>query len=47
MSIPDLLIAACAEIDGAVVLHYNVDYERIASVTDQPVEWVVPRGSVS
>lgn len=46
VSIPDLLIAACAEAHGATVLHYDADYERIAAVTGQPVEWVVPRGSV-
>jgi predicted nucleic acid-binding protein len=45
--LPDLLIAACAEAAGLAVLHYNADYERIASVTGQPVQWVVPRGSVS
>jgi len=28
------------------VLHYDADFELIAEVTGQPVEWVVPRGSV-
>jgi predicted nucleic acid-binding protein len=46
VSLPDLLIAACAESAGLTVLHYDADYERIAEVTGQPVEWVVPRGSV-
>jgi predicted nucleic acid-binding protein len=45
--LPDLLIAACAEAAGLTVLHYDADYERIASVTGQPVQWVVPRGSVA
>lgn len=45
--LPDLLIAACAEAAGLTVLHYDADYERIASFTGQPVQWVVPRGSVA
>jgi len=47
VSLPDLLIAACAERAGLTVLHYDADYERIAAVTGQPTQWVVPRGSVS
>lgn len=45
-SLPDLIIAATAEQNGATVLHYDSDYDRIAAVTGQPVEWVVPRGSL-
>jgi predicted nucleic acid-binding protein len=45
--LPDLLIAACAEAAGLTVLHYDADYERIATLTRQPVQWVVPRGSVA
>lgn len=37
-SIPDLLIAATAEIAGHTVLHYDKDFELIAEVTGQPVE---------
>lgn len=44
--IPDLVIAAAAEHAGMSVLHYDADFERIAGVTGQLVEWVVPRGSV-
>ncbi len=44
--IPDLLVAAAAEKEGLTVLHYDSDYDTIAGVTGQPVEWVVPRGSV-
>lgn len=47
VSLPDLLIAACAERAGLTVLHYDADYDRIAAVTGQPTEWIVPRGSVS
>jgi predicted nucleic acid-binding protein len=45
-SLPDLIIAATAELNGATVLHYDADYDRIAAVTGQPTEWVVPRGSL-
>jgi predicted nucleic acid-binding protein len=45
VSIPDLLIAATAERHALTVLHYDGDYERIAGITGQPTEWIVPRGS--
>lgn len=44
--LPDLLIAAAAERAGLIVLHYDADYDVIAAATGQPVEWVVPKGSV-
>ena len=44
--LPDLIIAATAEEHGATVLHYDTDYDRIAAVTGQPVEWVAARGSL-
>jgi len=44
--VPDLLIAAAAEANGLTVLHYDGDFDRIAAVTGQPCEWVVPAGSV-
>jgi predicted nucleic acid-binding protein len=37
-SIPDLIIAATAELGGLVVLHVDKDFELIAGVTGQPVE---------
>jgi predicted nucleic acid-binding protein len=46
VSIPDLLVAAVAEVEGLSVLHYDADFELVAGVTGQPAEWVVPRGSV-
>lgn len=46
LPIPYLLVAATAEMAGLAVLHYDADFDRIAAVTGQPVEWVVPRGSV-
>ena len=44
--IPDLIIAATAESAGLAVLHYDADYEHIATATGQPHRWVVPRGTV-
>jgi len=45
VSIPDLLVAATAERFSLTVLHYERDYERIAAVTGQPTEWIVPAGT--
>ncbi|MEX1207984.1 MAG: PIN domain-containing protein [Acidimicrobiia bacterium] len=42
----DLVIAAAAEAAGLTVLHYDSDYDRIAAVTHQLVEWVAPPGSL-
>jgi len=44
--LPDLLIAAAAEASNLVVLHYDADFDRIAAVTGQPVQWIVTAGSV-
>jgi predicted nucleic acid-binding protein len=44
--VPDLLIAAAAESRGLTVLHYDADFDRIAAVTGQSCEWIVPAGSV-
>jgi predicted nucleic acid-binding protein len=38
-------VAATAERFSLVVLHYDADYDRIAELTGQPAEWVVPRGT--
>jgi predicted nucleic acid-binding protein len=37
-SIPDLIIAATAELAGLTVLHLDKDFEVIADLTGQPVE---------
>jgi predicted nucleic acid-binding protein len=37
-SIPDLLVAALAEISGLTVLALDKDFELIAKITGQPVE---------
>jgi predicted nucleic acid-binding protein len=42
----DLLIAACAEAAGLPLLHYDHDYDLIASVTGQPCPWFVPAGTL-
>lgn len=42
----DLVIAATAEAAGLAVLHYDDDYDRIATVTRQPMEWVAPAGTL-
>jgi predicted nucleic acid-binding protein len=42
----DLLTAAVAEHHGAVMLHYDADFEHIAATTGQPHAWIVPRGSI-
>ena len=44
--IADLIIAAAAEAARATVLHYDSDYDRIAELTSQSVEWIVPPGSL-
>jgi predicted nucleic acid-binding protein len=43
----DLITAAIAEHHGAVVLHYDADFEHIAAVTGQPHSWIAPRGSLA
>ena len=37
-SIPDLIIAATAELAGLTVLHLDKDFEIIAEITGQPLE---------
>lgn len=37
-SIPDLLIAATAELAGLVVLHSDKDFDLVAQLTGQPLE---------
>ena len=44
--IADLVIAAAAEEAGATLWHYDQDFERIAEITGQAIEWVAPGGSL-
>jgi predicted nucleic acid-binding protein len=39
-SVPDLIIAATAELAGLVVLHCDKDFDLIAGITGQPAEWL-------
>lgn len=43
----DLLHAATAIVHNAVVVHYDADFEQLASVDPRlRHQWIVPRGSV-
>jgi predicted nucleic acid-binding protein len=44
--VPDLLIAAVAELRRLTVLHYDRDFDLIADATGQPVRWVAEPGSI-
>ena len=46
VKIPDLLIAAVAARNALTIVHYDSDYDIIASVTGQPTRWGAPRGSL-
>ena len=46
LPIPDLIVAAAAEAARMTVLHYDADFETIAAVTRQRMEWVAPQGSL-
>lgn len=39
-SVPDLIIAATAELAGFTVLHCDKDFDLIAGVTGQAAEWL-------
>lgn len=45
-SIPDLVVAVTARASRLTVLHYDNDFDTIASFTEQPTRWVVPAGTV-
>jgi len=42
----DLLIAAVAELNDAVLVHYDRHFDAVARVTGQPTEWIAPRGTL-
>jgi predicted nucleic acid-binding protein len=42
----DLLIAAAAEAHGLELVHYDQDFDLIQRVTQQPMQWAAPRGSL-
>lgn len=39
-SVPDLMIAATAELAGLTLLHCDKDFDLIASITGQTAEWL-------
>ena len=43
---PDLIIAAHAELAGLTVIHYDHDFEHIASITAQPTLWIAAPGTL-
>ncbi len=45
VGVADLLVAATAHEAGLTVLHYDGDFDLVASVTAQACEWVVPAGT--
>lgn len=45
-SLPDLVIAGCARLHNATLLHYDADYDALNDVMPGlETEWVVPRGT--
>jgi predicted nucleic acid-binding protein len=43
---PDLLVSAVADRERVTLLHYDRDFDLIAGITGQAMQWVVPRGTV-
>lgn len=39
----DLIVAAVAERHGYAIVHFDADYDRIATITGQPARWAAPR----
>jgi predicted nucleic acid-binding protein len=46
VKIPDLLVAASADIAGLPICHYDGDFDVIATITSQPVRAIAPIGSL-
>lgn len=46
MPLPDLIVAAAAELAELPVLHYDHHFDVIAEVTGQPVRAIAPLGSL-
>jgi predicted nucleic acid-binding protein len=46
VKIPDLLVAAGADIAGLPVCHYDGGFDVIATITGQPVRAIAPIGSL-
>ena len=46
VKIPDLLVAASADVAGLPVCHYDGDFDVIATITGQPIRAIAPIGSL-
>lgn len=46
IKLPDLVIAAAAELARAPLCHYDHDFELIADITGQPTRAIAPLGSL-
>jgi predicted nucleic acid-binding protein len=47
VALPDLLVAAAAEVAGVPVCHYDRDFDVIAGFTGQPVRAIAPLGTLA
>ncbi|WP_033340346.1 PIN domain nuclease [Catenuloplanes japonicus] len=43
----DLLLAATAELQSLTLVHYDHDFDTVATVTGQPTAWLAPPGSIA
>lgn len=46
VKIPDVLIAAAAEVADLPICHYDAHFDRIAEITGQPMRAIAPLGSL-
>jgi predicted nucleic acid-binding protein len=42
----DLLVAAIADLNDVVLLHYDRHFDAVGRATGQETEWIAPRGSL-
>jgi predicted nucleic acid-binding protein len=42
----DLYVAAIAELNDLILIHYDRHFDAIARVSGQPSEWIAPRGTL-
>ena len=46
VKVPDLIIAAAAELADLPVWHYDERFDRIAAITGQPTAWIARKGTL-
>lgn len=46
VAVPNLMVAALADVEGLTVLHYDADFDLIAAITGQATERIVEPGTV-